>query len=78
MKAVFDLDRVVLQRLHEEAMRRGATVSSLVEMGLRHVLAELPSSRSELKTTRQLPTWDSGGFRVDVANRNDLYRILGE
>ena len=25
-----------------------------------------------------LPLWDSGGLRVDVANREELYRILDE
>lgn len=64
MKEGFDLAQVVLHRLGKEATRCGTTISSLVDMGLRHVLAELPSSRSELKTTRQLPTWDSGEFRA--------------
>ena len=25
-----------------------------------------------------LPTWRSGGFRVDIANREELYRVMEE
>jgi len=78
MKTTLNIADEVMRRLREEAARRGTTMSALVEAGLRRVLAEPePSSRRETALP-PLPTWNSGGFRVDIANREELYRILDE
>ena len=79
MKTTLNIDESVMQRLREEAARRGTTMSFLVEAGLRRVLAE-PEKASDgrREPLPPLPTWNSGGFRVDIANREELYRILDE
>ena len=76
MKTTLNIDETVMRRLREEAARRGVTMSSLVEAGLRRVLAE-PDPPSRRKTALpHLPTWNSGGHRVDIANRDKLYRVM--
>jgi len=42
MKTTLNIDDTVMKRLREEAVRRGTTMSALVEAGLRLVLAEAP------------------------------------
>ena len=78
MKTTLNIDETVMRQLKEEAARRGTTMSALVEAGLRRVLAGPDRPKGKSKAPRRLPTWDSGGFRVDVANREELYRILDE
>jgi hypothetical protein len=62
-----------MRRLREEAARRGVTMSELVEAGLRRIFDE-PASGPEAPPP--LPTWDAGGARVDVADREALYGLL--
>lgn len=77
MKTTLNIDDSVMQRLREEAARRGTTMSALVEAGLRRVLApEVPAK--EPAELPPLPTWNSGGFKVDVADRDALYRVMEE
>ena len=76
MKTTLNIDETVMQQLKEEAARRGTTMSALVEAGLRRILAAPSPLKTVSNTPQQLPTWDSGGFRVDVANREELYRLL--
>ena len=78
MKTTLNIDETVMRQLKEEAARRGTTMSALVEAGLRRILAVSAPLKSKPNSPWQLPTWDSGGFRVDVANREELYRILDE
>ena len=78
MKTTFDIDETVMQELREEAARRGVTVSALVESGLRHVLIEGKSIDGQPTALSPLPTWRSGGFRVDIANREALYQVMEE
>ncbi|MDE0153355.1 MAG: hypothetical protein OXN23_05765 [Gammaproteobacteria bacterium] len=78
MKTTLNIDETVMRQLKKEAARRGTTMSALVEAGLRRVLAGSAHPKSKSKASWRLPTWDSGGFRVDVANREELYRILDE
>ena len=78
MKTTFNIDDTVMQRLREEAARRGTTMSALVEAGLRRILATSTPSNTQPDTLPPLPTWRSGGFRVDIANREELYRVMGE
>ena len=78
MKTTLNIDETVMQRLREEATRRGTTMSALVEAGLRRVLAAPGSLGAPPETLPPLPVWKSGGFKVDIANREELYRILDD
>lgn len=73
MKTTLVIDDTVMQRLREEARKRGVTMSQLVEAGLRLVLDE-PATHPEVPPP--LPRWHSGGARVDVADRDALYALL--
>ena len=76
MKTTLNIDDSVMQRLREEAARRGTTMSALVEAGLRRVLAS--PEAGEQPDTLPLPTWNSGGHLVDISNRDELYRAMEE
>ena len=78
MKTTLNIDASVMQRLREEAVRRGTTMSALVEAGLRRVLAAPAVAVQQSDALPPLPTWNSGGFRVDIADRDALYRVMEE
>ena len=78
MKTTLNIDDSIMRQLREEAARRGITMSALVEAGLRRVLAVPTVTGSEPYTLPPLPTWRSGGFRFDIADRDALYRIMEE
>ena len=78
MKTTLNIDETVMRRLREEAARRGTTMSALVEAGLRRVLAAPGSPGAPAGTRPPLPVWKSGGFKVDIANPEELHRILDE
>ena len=74
MRTTLEIDDDLARQLREEASRRDTTVSALVEEGLRNILE--PSLPDEQEDLLPLPTWDSGGALVDVANREELYKVL--
>lgn len=76
MKTTLNIDETLMQRLREEAAQRGITMSALVEAGLRSVLTTRTPSDGQPGTLPPLPTWRSGGFKVDISNRKELYRIM--
>ena len=76
MKTTFDIDDTVMQKLREEAARRKVSVSALVEAGLRRVLVEGKPADGQPAALPPLPTWRSGGFRVDIDSREALYRAM--
>ena len=78
MKTTLNIDDSVMQRLREEAARRGTTMSALVEAGLRRVLAPPEAAKGEPANLPPLPTWRSGGFLVDIDDRDALYRAMEE
>ena len=79
MKATIEIDEVLMERLHEEALRHKMTVSALVEAGLKHILDECGKTQTQDKDLLQhLPKWRSGGFLVDISNREELQRIWDE
>jgi hypothetical protein len=49
-------------------------MSELVESALRTLLEQKP----ETKDLPPLPTWNSGGFLVDIDDRNALYDAMDE
>ena len=75
MKATFNIDESVMERLRDEAARRGTTMSALVEAGLMRILSDHPAVEGQPNALPPLPAWNSGGFRVDVAGREALHRI---
>ena len=75
MKTTLNIDETVMRRLKEAAAQRKTTMSALVEAGIRHIIAE-PAGAGSTEALAPLPKWRSGGFHVDVANREALYRVL--
>ncbi len=78
MKTTLNIDDTVMQRLREEAARRSTTISALVEAGLRRILDDPPVEEEKQRTLPPLPTLTGGSFLVDVANREELYRVMEE
>lgn len=75
MKATFDIDETVVRPLREEAARRGATMSALAQAGLMRILSDHPAVEGRPNALPPLPARNSGGFRADVADREELHRI---
>ncbi|MYA33812.1 MAG: hypothetical protein F4164_03840 [Gemmatimonadales bacterium] len=67
-----------MRRLRAEAERRRTTASELVEAGLRRVLAEPSTVDADPDALKPLPTWHLGQPRVDIADRDALYRLMEE
>jgi hypothetical protein len=72
MKTTLNIDDSVMARLRREAARTGRTMSELVETALRRMLQQ----RREREALPPLPSFDSGGALVDVADRDALYRAM--
>jgi hypothetical protein len=72
MKTTLNIDDQVMGRLKEEALRRGCTMSELVETALRLLL----QTRQNQKEMPPLPTFKSGGALVDIADRDALYHAM--
>ena len=75
MKTTLNIPDPLMQQLREEAARRRMTMSAIVEAGLRRILAEM-SAPPKQEPLPPLPSWNSGGFLVDVADREALDRLL--
>ncbi len=71
-KTTLSIDETVMERLRREAARTGRTMSELVETALRRLLQSRPAP-VELQA---LPSFDSGGALVDVADRDALYQAM--
>ncbi len=72
MKTTLVIDDTVMKHLKREAARQGRTMSEMVETALRLFLQPRPKPRK----LRPLPTFDSGGAYVDVADRDALYNVM--
>ena len=75
MKITLNIPDWLVEKLRQEAARRGTTMSALVEAGLRRVLAD-PATAEPSDPLRPLPSWNGGGFRVDVTDREALGELL--
>jgi len=72
VKTTLKIDDSVMSLLKKEAVRRGCTMSELVESALRLLLqAERPT-----KKMPSLPKFKSGGPLVDIADRDTLYQAM--
>ena len=78
MKTTLNIDDGVMRQLKAAAAQRQTTMSALVEAGLRRILAEPTHGDAQSQPPTRLPTWRSGGLRVDIADRHALYRALEE
>ncbi len=78
MKTTLNIDDSVMQRLREEAARRGTTMSALAEAGIRRMLAARGPSENLPEALSPLPSWNGGRELVDIANREELYRAMEE
>lgn len=76
MKATLEIDELLMQQLQDEAQRRGATASALAEASIRNLLGEDAPAASDGSELPELPMWSGGELLVDVANREELYRVL--
>lgn len=78
METTLTLDDAVMRELREEATRRGTTLSALVEVAVRRILAERPVTETEAEPDElpPLPTWKCGKPLVDVADREALYEVI--
>jgi len=72
MKTTLNIDDTVMVQLKREAARQGRTMSELVETALR----QLFRTQRTRKRIRRLPTFNSGGELVDIADRNALYDAM--
>ena len=72
MKTTLNISDVTMNQLKRKAAKQGRTMSELVEMALRMLLAE-PGPKHPLP---ELPAFRSGGARVNVANREALYDVM--
>ncbi len=72
MKTTLNISDSVMRALKREAAKQGKTMSELVEAALRALLAD-PPKNEELPP---LPAFNSGGARVNVANRDALYDVM--
>lgn len=77
MKTTFDIDNDVMRKLQAAAARESATLSALVEAGLRKLLASMARPKPTGKL-EPLPSWKIGTDLVDVANRDALCAAMEE
>lgn len=73
MKTTLVIDDGVMKRLRQEAVRRGTTISALVEAALRLFLE---GRARPAPTLPPLPAFDGGGATVDISDRDALYRAM--
>jgi hypothetical protein len=74
MKTTLVIDDTVIARVKREAAERRCTMSQVVESALRLHL-DRPSPPKKLPP---LPSFDGGGYLVDIADRNALYNAMEE
>lgn len=72
MKTTLNIDDTVMARLKRESVRQGRTMSELVEGALRR---SFKTSRTR-ELLPPLPTFNSGGALVDIADRDALYQAM--
>jgi len=72
VKTTLAIDDSVMAQLKREAVRQRRTMSELVEAALR-LLFQAQKTRRALPP---LPSFKSGGHRVDIADRDALYQAM--
>ena len=72
MKKTFNIDDSLMARLRQESVRQGKTITELVESALRLLLRQQKSK----KTLQELPSFNGGIPKVNIANREALYDLM--
>jgi hypothetical protein len=72
MKTTLNIDDTVMAQLKREAARQRRTMSELVETALRNLFR----SQKKRQDIPPLPTYNSGGTLVDIADRDALYQAM--
>lgn len=72
MKTTINVDETVMAQLKREAARQGRTMSDLVETALRTLFR----SQKKREHLPPLPTFESGGALVEIADRDALYHAM--
>ena len=72
MKTTLNIDATVMAQLKREAARQKRTMSELVEIALRGLF----QSQRKRQDLPPLPTFQSGGTLVDVADPDALYQAM--
>ena len=78
MKTTFNIDDALMRRLRIEAARRNTTMTSIVEAGIRHMISTREERHEPREKPFELPSWPMGTAHVDIANRDELYRLFDE
>lgn len=73
MKTTLNISDVTMRAVKREAVRRGQTMSELVESALRGAIQ--PARQKTVLPP--LPKFKSGGLLVNVADREALYEVIG-
>lgn len=73
MKTTLSISDVTMRELKREAARRRQTMSEMVEAALRTIV----EPRHPVTKLPPLPEFSSGGLRINVANRDALYDVMG-
>jgi len=74
MKTTLNISDATMRELKREAARRRQTMSELVESALRGIVEPVRKSAP----LPPLPAFSGGGARVNIADRDALYIVLGE
>ena len=74
MKTTLIVPDSLFRQLKRKATEQDETISALVVEFLRKGLGERPKP----KKMRPLPSFKCGRLKVDIANRDELYRILDQ
>jgi plasmid stability protein len=74
IKTTLNIDDTVMARLRQEAARQGRTMSELVEAALRLLFHS--GGRKPKRKLAPLPRHRSGGYLVDIADRDALYEVM--
>jgi hypothetical protein len=73
MKTTLTISDVTMREVKREAARRQQTMSEMVEAALRTIIEPM-QRETQLPP---LPKFGGGGLRVNIANRDALYNVLG-
>jgi len=76
MKTTLNIDDQMMKRLREESGRRRVRMFALVEAGLRRLFDESAKISKRKPGLLDLPSWPGGPARVDISNREALYKKM--
>jgi hypothetical protein len=73
MKTTLNISDVTMREVKREAARRQQTMSEMVEAALRTIV----EPKQQPAVLPPLPEFSSGGLRVNIADRDALYGVMG-